>query len=103
MPDDKIQNDYETETGRQMIDWFAQHNASPDDIQMILVAGHGPFTWGKYIEKAVYNARIVEELCKMAFITKTLAPETPRLKTSLIEKHYQRKHGGNAYYGQRQM
>ena len=100
MADERIQNDYETETGRQMTDWFKKNNASPDEIQMILVAGHGPFTWGNSPSKAVFNARLLEELCKMAFITLTLAPDTPRLKTSLIDKHYQRKHGTNAYYGQ---
>ena len=100
MADERIQNDYETETGRQMTEWFLKNHASPEEIQMILVAGHGPFTWGKTVEKAVFHARLLEELCKMAFITLTVAPDTPRLKQSLIDKHYQRKHGNNAYYGQ---
>ena len=100
MADERIQNDYETETGRQMTEWFLKNHASPEEIQMILVAGHGPFTWGKTVEKAVFHARLLEELCKMAFITLTIAPDTPRLKQSLINKHYQRKHGDKAYYGQ---
>ncbi len=100
MADERIQNDYETETGRQMTEWFLKNHASPEEIQMILVAGHGPFTWGKTVEKAVFHARLLEELCKMAFITLTVAPDTPRLKQSLIDKHYQRKHGDKAYYGQ---
>lgn len=101
MSDERIQNDYETKTGRQITDWFAKHNVSPDEAQMILVAGHGPFTWGDSIAKAVFNARMIEELCKMAFITKSIAPDTPRLKKTLIEKHYERKHGKDAYYGQK--
>ncbi len=100
MADERIQNDYETETGRQMTEWFLKNHASPEEIQMILVAGHGPFTWGRSVEKAVFHARLLEELCKMAFITLTVAPDTPRLKQSLIDKHYQRKHGDKAYYGQ---
>jgi L-ribulose-5-phosphate 4-epimerase len=67
---------------------------------MALVACHGPFTWGKTPEKAVYNAVVAEELAKMALWTIAVDPKTTRLKKTLINKHYQRKHGGNAYYGQ---
>ena len=67
---------------------------------MALVAGHGPFTWGATAAKAVYHARVLEELCKMAYITELVNPKVPRLKDSLIQKHYNRKHGKDAYYGQ---
>ena len=67
---------------------------------MVLVACHGPFTWGVTAEKAVYNAVILEELAKMAHLTLEINAETPALKAALIDKHYQRKHGKNAYYGQ---
>ena len=100
MADERIRNDYETETGRQMTEWLLRHHASPEEVQMILVAGHGPFAWGGTVQQAVFNARLLEELCKMAFITLSVAPDTPRLKRSLIDKHYRRKHGGDAYYGQ---
>ena len=100
MPDECIQNDYETETGRQIIDFFRQHGLDPSEIPMVLVAGHGPFTWGATVTKAVYHARILEELCKMAFLTEAVNPDVHRLKDSLIQKHYNRKHGKDAYYGQ---
>jgi L-ribulose-5-phosphate 4-epimerase len=68
---------------------------------MVLVAGHAPFTWGATPEKAVYNAAVLEELAKMAFVTKTLDPTASRLPESLVHKHFERKHGKNAYYGQK--
>jgi L-ribulose-5-phosphate 4-epimerase len=67
---------------------------------MVLVAGHAPFTWGATPEKAVYNAVVLEELARMAFITKTLDPKAAKLPQRLISKHFERKHGKNAYYGQ---
>ena len=100
MPDDRIRNDYETETGYQIIDCFNSQQLDPAEIPMVLVAGHGPFTWGKDGGQAVYHARVLEELCKMAMMTRQINPETVPLKTSLVDKHYQRKHGKNAYYGQ---
>lgn len=68
---------------------------------MVLVAGHGPFTWGATAEKAVYNAVVLEELAKMASITRTLAPDAKRLPQHLVDKHFRRKHGKDSYYGQR--
>ena len=100
MADDRIRNDYETETGLQIIDCFEKHNLDAAEIPMALVAGHGPFTWGKNAAKAVYHARVLEELCKMAYITELVNPKVQRLKDSLIQKHYNRKHGKDAYYGQ---
>ena len=101
MSDARIQNDYETETGRQIVDCFRDKQLNPEEVSMILVAGHGPFSWGESAEKAVYNAKILEELCRMALITEQLNPGAKCLKKTLIEKHYQRKHGKNAYYGQK--
>jgi len=96
MTDEAIQRDYETETGNQIVNC----NLNPSEIEMVLVAGHGPFTWGKNAAKAVYNAKVLEELCKMALITEQANPQAKRLKDTLIAKHYFRKHGANAYYGQ---
>ncbi len=96
MPDACIANDYETETGKQI----TRLDLNPEEIEMVLVAGHGPFTWGKDAAKAVYNGKVLEELCKMALFTEQINPEVKRLKNSLINKHYQRKHGKGAYYGQ---
>ncbi len=98
MGDDMIKGDYEEETGNQIIQTF--RNLSYEEIEMVLVACHGPFTWGKSPEKAVYNSVILEELAKIAFWTLQINPTTPRLKNALIDKHYLRKHGKDAYYGQ---
>lgn len=99
MQDDKIKGDYEVETGHQILDTFESMN--PDEVEMVLVAGHGPFTWGKTVEKAVYNAVVLEELARMALFTKQVNPSVTRIKDSLIQKHYQRKHGPDATYGQK--
>ncbi|MFZ5516628.1 MAG: L-ribulose-5-phosphate 4-epimerase [Candidatus Zhuqueibacterota bacterium] len=99
MPDEKILGDYEIETGNQILKVFEHH--SYQEVEMVLVAGHGPFAWGRTPEKAVYNCVILEELAKMALLTLHIDPELPRLKETLIQKHYSRKHGQNAYYGQK--
>lgn len=99
MPDDKIEGDYETETGNLICESFK--NLSYREVEMVLVACHGPFTWGISVEKAVYNSVVAEELAKMALLTIAIDATTPPLKQSLVDKHYQRKHGKNAYYGQR--
>ena len=98
MSDDMIAGDYETETGNQIIQSF--QNISHDEVEMVLVACHGPFTWGKTPQKALYNSAVLEELAKMALLTVQVNPDSKRLKNALIEKHYQRKHGKSAYYGQ---
>ncbi len=67
---------------------------------MALVSNHAPFTWGKTVAKAVYNSAVLEEMAKMAYLSLQINPKAPRLKKSLIRKHYERKHGENAYYGQ---
>jgi L-ribulose-5-phosphate 4-epimerase len=98
MSDELIQGDYEESTGRQILEAFA--DLSPQEVEMVLVAGHGPFTWGKTPEKAVYNAVVLEELATMAFLTLQVNPSAARLKPALVRKHYNRKHGPHAYYGQ---
>jgi L-ribulose-5-phosphate 4-epimerase len=100
MSDEMIQGDYEHETGRQILDVFKQQNLSPSEVEMVLVACHGPFTWGKDAQKAVYNAAVLEELAKMAYLTLQINPLAPPIKPSLVDKHFFRKHGANAYYGQ---
>jgi L-ribulose-5-phosphate 4-epimerase len=100
MTDAMILGDYEHETGNQIIELFKKQNLSPDEVEMVLVASHGPFTWGKDAAKAVYNATVLEELAKMAYLTLQINPKIKPIKQSLNEKHYFRKHGKNAYYGQ---
>ena len=100
MGDEKIKGGYEEETGYQIVDKFKNSCLNPDEVEMVLVASHGPFTWGKSADKAVYNSKVLEELCKMALFTQQLDDSAKRMKNSLIQKHYERKHGLNAYYGQ---
>lgn len=100
MSDEMIQGNYEYETGFQIMNAFKEKGLSPEEVEMILVANHAPFTWGKSVEKAVYNSAVLEEIAKMAWLTLQINPYAPRLKESLIKKHYERKHGPGAYYGQ---
>jgi L-ribulose-5-phosphate 4-epimerase len=99
MSDEQIERDYEEETGVQITDCFKAR--SPLEVPMVIVAGHAPFTWGKNGADAVYHAVILEEIARMAYLTKTLAPATQALKQGIVDKHYLRKHGKNAYYGQK--
>lgn len=98
MSEKMIQGDYEIETGNQIIKRFK--DISYQEVEMVLVAGHGPFTWGTSPEKAVYNSVVLEELAMMALFTLQINPQVSRLNEALIQKHYQRKHGADAYYGQ---
>lgn len=100
MADDKIQGNYERETGYQILDCFAERKLNYEEVEMVLVGNHAPFTWGASGVKAVYNAAVLEELAKMAWITKQINPDAPRLKEALVKKHYERKHGPDSYYGQ---
>ncbi|QYK03034.1 L-ribulose-5-phosphate 4-epimerase [Shewanella psychrotolerans] len=98
MRDDQIARDYEEETGVQILECFADRD--PKESPMVIVAGHAPFTWGDSAAKSVYHAVLLEEMAKMAYLTKTLAPNVGPLKQGLTDKHYLRKHGKDAYYGQ---
>jgi len=98
MSAEAVEGDYEAETGTQIIDCF--RGRDPEQTPMVLVAGHAPFTWGKTADKAVYHAVVLEELAKMAHVTRTLNPEANRLPDYLVRKHFERKHGKRAYYGQ---
>ncbi len=100
MPDELIAGDYEHETGWQIINEFEKRGLSPSEVEMILVGNHAPFTWGKTVEKAVYHSAVLEEVARLAYLSCTLRPGVERLKDALINKHYERKHGANSYYGQ---
>ena len=100
MADDMIAGDYEHQTGWQILNEFQRRGLSPSEVEMVLLANHAPFTWGKTVDKAVYNSAVLEEVARMAYLSRTLRPEVPRLKDALIRKHYERKHGVNSYYGQ---
>lgn len=100
MADELIKGDYEHMTGQQILDCFYQKRLKYQEVEMVLLGNHGPFTWGSTSAKAVYNSKVLEELAKMAYLTLLINPAAPRLKDSLIQKHYERKHGKDAYYGQ---
>lgn len=100
MDDQMVRGDYEYETGFQIMDCLNKRKLSYEDIEMILVGSHAPFTWGATVEKAVYNSAVLESIAEMAFITRQIRPDAPRLKESLIRKHFERKHGADGYYGQ---
>lgn len=100
MEDEMIKGDYEYETGFQIMDCLKRKGMSYEEVEMILVGNHAPFTWGKTADKAVYNSAVLEEVARMAFLTEQISKEAPRLKDALINKHYERKHGPDSYYGQ---
>jgi L-ribulose-5-phosphate 4-epimerase len=100
MNDQMIKGDYEYETGFQILNCLLDRNLSYEEVEMILVGNHAPFTWGKTPEKAVYNSAVLEAVAKMAFLTEQIRADSPRLKDALIKKHYERKHGPDSYYGQ---
>lgn len=102
LDDAAMAGDYETATGHQIVECFRTRDPRIDHrhVPMVLVAGHGAFTWGDNAGKAVYHATVLEEIAKMAFITRSVNPEAPRLSRSIVLKHFERKHGKNAYYGQ---
>ncbi|WP_316784708.1 L-ribulose-5-phosphate 4-epimerase [Pedobacter frigiditerrae] len=100
MNDEMIKGNYEYETGFQIINHFKNLELSHKEVEMILVGNHAPFTWGKSAEKAVYNSAVLEAVAQMALLTQQINPSAPRLKDSLIQKHFERKHGAGAYYGQ---
>jgi L-ribulose-5-phosphate 4-epimerase len=100
MSDEMIQGDYEYQTGLQIIQCLKEKGLDYKEVEMILVANHAPFTWGKTAAKAVYSSAVLESIARMAFITEQLNPSASRLKDALIKKHFERKHGPDAYYGQ---
>lgn len=100
MSDELIKGNYEHNTGIQILDCFKNKGLSHKEVEMVLIGNHGPFTWGKDASKAVYNSKVLEVVAQMAYLTLQINPNAPRLKDSLIKKHYDRKHGKDAYYGQ---
>ncbi|WP_207497202.1 L-ribulose-5-phosphate 4-epimerase [Aridibaculum aurantiacum] len=100
MSDDMIQGNYEYETGFQIINCFNERGYDYKEVEMVLVGNHAPFTWGKTAAKAVHNSAVLEAIAQMALLTEQVNPQAPRLKDSLIRKHFERKHGPDSYYGQ---
>lgn len=101
MDDEMIRGDYEYQTGFQILNLFDERKLSYKEVEMVLVGNHAPFTWAESAGKAVYNSAVLEQLAKMAWIGLQIDPGISRMKKTLIDKHYERKHGKDAYYGQK--
>ncbi|MBP6123043.1 MULTISPECIES: L-ribulose-5-phosphate 4-epimerase [Providencia] len=100
MTDSEIASDYEKETGNVIIETFKEKGISAKDIPAVLVNSHGPFAWGTSPDNAVHNAVVLEEIAYMNLHTHQLVPQVDAMQQELLDKHYLRKHGKNAYYGQ---
>ncbi len=97
---EEVEGNYEMETGKIIIETFRSQKLDPIAIPGVLVHGHGPFAWGTDAGNSVQNAKVLEEIAKMAFRTMMLGNTKP-VEQFLLDKHYNRKHGKNAYYGQK--
>ncbi|MFB7140628.1 L-ribulose-5-phosphate 4-epimerase [Gottfriedia sp. NPDC056225] len=98
---EEIDRGYERETGNVIIETFKKEGLDPVAVPGILLSGHAPFSWGKNAYEAVHNAVVLEEVAKMALNTYILNPQIKAIDQFLLDKHYLRKHGANAYYGQK--
>ncbi|MBV8045201.1 L-ribulose-5-phosphate 4-epimerase [Pluralibacter sp.] len=96
----EIHGEYELETGEVIIKTFAEREIDPMQIPAVLVHSHGPFAWGTNAADAVHNAVVLEECAYMGLFSRQLTPQLPDMQTDLLDKHYLRKHGKHAYYGQ---
>ncbi|ENT4003410.1 L-ribulose-5-phosphate 3-epimerase [Salmonella enterica] len=97
---EEINGEYEYQTGEVIIKTFEERGLDPAQIPAVLVHSHGPFAWGKNAADAVHNAVVLEECAYMGLFSRQLAPQLPDMQPELLNKHYLRKHGANAYYGQ---
>ena len=99
--DEAIEKDYENETGILIKNTFSERNIDYKEMKACLVASHGPFTWGKDPSEAVFMSEVLEEVALQNFYTRLVNPQIKSMKKTLLDRHYLRKHGKNAYYGQR--
>jgi L-ribulose-5-phosphate 4-epimerase len=101
MTKEEIEGSYELETGRVIVETFRSRGIDPKSVPGVLVHCHAPFAWGKNADEAVHNAVVLEEVAKMAFRTIQLKPDVGPMDQALLDRHFLRKHGANAYYGQK--
>ncbi len=101
LTNEEIHSAYELNTGKVIAETFNEREIDPMAVPGVLVSGHGPFTFGGNASKAVHNAKVLEECCRMATLTEMANPDIKRIEQGLLDKHYMRKHGPNAYYGQK--
>ena len=100
MTSEEIRNEYEKNTGVVIIETFEKRKIDPKFVPGVLVNSHGPFSWGKNAKEAVHNSVVLEEVAKMAMFTEQLNKDVKQMQQELLDKHFLRKHGENAYYGQ---
>lgn len=100
MTDREIAGAYEAETGNVAVETFHARGIDPAAVPAVLIHSHGPFSWGKDAAEAVHNAVVLEEIAYMALFSRQLDPALPPMQQSLLDRHFLRKHGSNAYYGQ---
>lgn len=100
MTSEEIRNEYEKNTGVVIIETFEKRKIDPKFVPGVLVNSHGPFSWGKNAKEAVHNSVVLEEVAKMAMFTEQLNKDVKQMQQDLLDKHFLRKHGENAYYGQ---
>ncbi len=100
MTEAEIREEYEHNTGTVIVECFREQDCAPAEIPGVLVAGHGPFAWGADVEHAVENAIVLESVARKALHTRLINPEAEAIDRALLDKHYLRKHGDEAYYGQ---
>ena len=96
----EIQGEYELETGKVIVETFRKRGIDPKGVPAVLVHSHGPFAWGTDADNAVHNAVVLEEIGYMNLFSRQLRPNLQSMQQELLDKHYLRKHGKNAYYGQ---
>lgn len=96
----EVEGDYERNTGLVIVETFRSLSLAPEEVPAVLVVNHGPFTWGRSAEEAVENARALEYVAQMEIRIRSLAPEVRRPAPFLVDRHFLRKHGRAAYYGQ---
>ena len=97
---EELEEDYEKNTGNVIVETFRAQKLDPKAIPAVICHSHGPFTWGKDAAQAVYHAVVLEEVAKMAILTRQVDPSAAPAPQRILDKHYLRKHGPNAYYGQ---
>ena len=100
MSESEIKENYELNTGKVIVECFNNRKIDPNQIPGVIVSNHGPFTWGKDAFDAVHNAVVLEEVATIALKTKVINPQVESMQKELLDKHFLRKHGPGAYYGQ---
>lgn len=98
---EEIDGEYELNTGKVIVETFKMRDLKPLEVPGVIITSHGPFSWGKSPKDAVHNAKVIEEVAKMAYRTEKIDMKVENIDENLLNKHYLRKHGANAYYGQK--